>query len=184
MTIQDELTIWETGALGGDGTITIESPTTLHNYGTIEPTGYYDDIGTLTVNGSVVFYDGSTYAVDINNTSSDRLVVHGDVTINGGTVQVGSEGTVLGEHEYEILTADSIVGEFNDLDTALLDFSFTDIGLDYNDTSIYLYVTAANFNDPNIVETDNQTAVGGALQTIGDQGGNGVTGCGSRHCDG
>ncbi|MGE5294081.1 MAG: autotransporter domain-containing protein [Solirubrobacterales bacterium] len=173
--ILNELTIWETGTLIGDGTIIVDAPTTLHNYGTIAPADYDSEIGTLTVNGDVVFHDGSTYAVDINNTSSDKLVVDGGVTIDSATVQLDSEGTILGEHEYEILTADTIVGEFNDLDTALLTFSFSEAVLDYNETAIYLHITAANFNDPNIVQTCNQAAVGGALQTIGDQGGNAVT---------
>lgn len=173
--IHDELYIWADGALGGNATITVAAPTTLHNYGTISPTRLTDDIGVLTVNGDVVFHEASTYVVDINNAGSDRLVVNGDVTIDGGAVQLQSEGTILGEHEYEILTADSVVGEFNDLDTALLTFSFSDAGLDYNDTSIWLHVTAANFDDPNVVRTDNQTALGRVLQTIGDRGGNDVT---------
>jgi len=173
VSVFDEIYVWETGLIGGDGTIDVTTPTTLHNYGTIAPGD--DGIGTLTVDGSVVFYEGSTFAVDINNVTSDRLAVNGDVTIQGGTVQVSSSGTILGEHEYEILTADTVVGEFNDLDTALLSFSVSEAALDYNEASVWLHVTAANFNDPNIAHTDNQRAVGGALQTIGGQGGNDVT---------
>lgn len=175
LVVHDELYVWDTGTLGGGGAITVSSLTTLHNYGTISPAGDNDEIGVLTVHGAVVFHDGSTYAVDINDTGSDKLVVDGDVTIEGGTVQVESEGTIHGEREYEILSADSVVGEFNDLDTALLDFVVSDAGLDYNDTSIWLHVTAANFDDPNLVRTDNQIAVGGALQQISVTGGNSVT---------
>jgi T5SS/PEP-CTERM-associated repeat protein len=173
VSVFDEMYVWETGLVGGDGTIDVTTPTTLHNYGTIAPG--VDGIGTLTVDGSVVFYEGSTFAVDINNVTSDRLAVDGDVTIQGGTVQVSSSGTILGEHEYEILTGDTIVGEFNDLDTALLSFSVSEATLDYNEASVWLHVTAANFNDPNIAHTDNQRALGGALQGIGGQGGNDVT---------
>lgn len=168
-----ELYVWQTGRVEGDGTITVMTPTTVHNYGTIAPGD--DGVGTLTVNASVVFHEGSTYAVDISNTTADRLMVDGGVTIEGGAVQVASAGTIMGEHEYEIISADSVTGEFDDLDTALLDFSFSEIGLDYNDASVWLHVAAANFNDPNIAQTDNQRAVAGALQNIGGEGGNGVT---------
>ncbi len=172
--VADELYVWETGTLAGDGTVTISAPTTLYNYGTIAPGN--DGIGTLTVNGSVVFEPNSIFSVQIGDANeSDKLVVHGDVTIEGGTVQVDSVGTIMGTHEYDILSADSIVGEFNDLDTALLDFSFSDIGLDYNDTGIQLYVTATDFDDPNIARTYNQRQVGGALQEIGNASGNEVT---------
>jgi T5SS/PEP-CTERM-associated repeat protein len=173
VTVWHEMYVWQTGLVGGDGTITVMSPTTLHNYGTIAPGD--NGIGTLSVEGSVVFHEGSTFAVDINNTTSDRLAVYGDVTIEGGTVQVSSDGTIMGEHDYEIIRASSVVGEFNDLDTALLDFSVSEASLDYNDISVLLHIAAANFDDPNIARTDNQRAVGGALQDIGGQGGNDVT---------
>lgn len=93
--------VWETGLVGGDGTITVMVPTTLHNYGTIAPGD--DGIGTLTVNGSVVFHEGSIFAVDINNVSSDKLVASGTVNIEGGKVQVASQGTIMGQHQYEII---------------------------------------------------------------------------------
>ena len=117
VTVWDEMYVWETGLVGGDGTITVMNPTTLHNYGTIAPGD--DGIGTLTIEGSVVFHEGSTFAVDINNTTSDRLTISGEVTIEGGTVQVSSEGTIIGEHSYQILDGYLVNGEFDVLDTAL-----------------------------------------------------------------
>lgn len=173
VTVLNELIVWESGLVGGDGTISVLVPTTLHNYGTIAPGN--EGIGTLTVEGTVVFHEGSTFAVDINDTTSDRLAVDGDATIEGGTVEVSSTGTITGSHQYEILTANSVVGEFNDLDTAMLNFTVSQATLDYNETSVWLNVTAANFDDPNIARTDNQRAVGGALQVIGGQGGNDIT---------
>jgi outer membrane autotransporter protein len=162
--IAQEMTIWETGTLTGDGTVSVLVPTTLDNYGTIAPGD--DGIGTLTVNGNVVFHEDSTYAVQINNSDeSDKLEVDGDVTIDGGTVQVASVGTILGEHEYEIISADLVAGEFADLDTGLLNFEFEE--LTYPDgTSVWLHVTAANFNDPDVARTYNQRQVAGALQEI------------------
>jgi T5SS/PEP-CTERM-associated repeat protein len=168
-----ELTVWSKGTLMGDGTVTVEQPTTLHNYGTISPGN--NGIGTMTVNGSVVFHQDSTYAVDISNTASDKLDVNGDVTIDGGTVRVNSTGTIVGSREYEIIHASSVTGEFNDLDTALLHFSFNRIGLDYNETVVQLWIDALRFDDPNVTLTDNERAVGGALQNIANGGGNTIT---------
>jgi T5SS/PEP-CTERM-associated repeat protein len=176
--VTGDMTIWQTGTLRGSGTVTVETPTTLHNYGTIAP-GSSSSIGTLTVNGNVVFEPGSTYAVKIGQTSSDKLEVNGDTTVNGGTVKVSSLGTVVGEHSYEILHADSVTvptgGGFGVPDTALLTFAVSDSSLVYDPTSVVLHIVAANFNDPTIAQTPNQQQLGGALQDIANAGGNGVT---------
>jgi len=172
--VAQEVTIWETGTLTGDGTVSVLVPTTVHNYGVISPGN--DGIGTLTIEGSVVFHEGSIYHVEIaNDGTSDKLQAEGTVNIEGGTVRVASQGTIMGEHEYEIINAYGVQGQFDDLDTALLNFSFSEIGLDYNDVSVWLRIAAANFDDPNIARTYNQRQVAGALQTIGGQGGNDVT---------
>ncbi|MBM4026671.1 MAG: autotransporter domain-containing protein, partial [Planctomycetes bacterium] len=172
--VGDSLTVWQTGTLAGDGQIVVGDGEGqgLRNYGTIAPG---NSIGTTSVDGNVIFEEGSTYAVEISNTGSDRLVVEGDVTINGGTVQVSAVGTVVGAHEYEIITAQSVTGEFEALDTALLTFSFSDEGLIYDETSVWLQIVAANFDDPSIVRTPNQGQLGGALQQIADEGANEIT---------
>ncbi|MEN6576945.1 MAG: autotransporter domain-containing protein [Phycisphaerales bacterium] len=171
--VGQEVYVWETGTVGGDGLIVVEQPTTLHNYGTIAPGN--DGIGTLLAYGHVVFHEGSILAVQISNEESDRLAVGDGVTIEGGTVRVESEGTILGEHAYEIIEAGYVTGEFDVLDTALLDFSISDANLTYEESSVWLYLTAANFDDPNIARTYNQRQLAGALQDIGDEGGNDVT---------
>jgi len=170
-----ELIIWNTGLVGGDGTISVAEATTVHNYGTIAPGD--DGIGTLDIYGNVVFYPGSTYAVEIaNDNTSDRLQVGGDVTINGGTVQVDSQGTIIGEHDYEIINAYFVTGTFDVLDTALLNFTVTDANLSYDESSVWLHLTAANFNDPNLAWTYNQRQVAGALQEIsGEEGDDPIT---------
>ncbi|MEN6426171.1 MAG: autotransporter domain-containing protein [Phycisphaerales bacterium] len=171
--VGQELYVWETGTLGGDGLIIVEQPTTVHNYGTIAPGN--DGIGTLDVYGHVVFHEGSILAIQISNEDSDQLEVGDGVTIEGGTVRVESEGTILGEHAYEIIEAGYVDGEFDVLDTALLDFSISDANLTYEESSVWLYLTAASFDDPNIACTYNQRQVAGALQDIGGEGGNDVT---------
>lgn len=171
--IGEELYVWETGTLGGDGTISIFTPTTLHNYGTIAPGD--GGIGTLSVEGNVVFEPNSVFEVEIGNSGADQLMVDGDVTINGGTVQVQSAGTVVGSREYDIIEADSVTGTFDVLDTALLDFYFNDAGLDYDASTVTLWIDAMQFDDPNLTQTYNQQQVGGAFQEIAGDGGNDVT---------
>lgn len=170
-----ELIIWDTGTVGGDGTISVAEATTVHNYGTIAPGN--GGIGTLDIYGNVVFHEGSTYAVEIaNDNTSDRLQVGGGVDIEGGTVQVSSQGTIIGEHDYEIINAYFVTGEFDILNTALLHFTVVDANLTYNESSVWLHLTAANFNDPNLARTYNQRQVAGALQEIaGEDADNPIT---------
>lgn len=174
--VTGEMTVWETGTLRGNGTVTVQADDTLHNYGTIAP-GTPTAIGTLTVNGNVVFEDGSTYDVKLGPAgTSDKLVASGDVTINdGSTLHVTSLGTVLGEHDYDILQANTVTipegGTGFDLSTALLGIT----GPFYADDAVTLHVVAANFDDPTIVETPNQQQLGGALQQIAGAGSNTVT---------
>jgi len=171
--VGNELYVWDTGLLGGDGTVNVSAPTTLLNSGTISPG---NSIGTLTVNGNVVFEPNSTYAVEISNDdTSDQLNVNGDVTINGGTVQAIAVDTIVGAHEYEIIAANSVEGTFDVLNTALVQ-SVADAGLDYDPNSVWLRIAAMAFNDPNIWRTENQRNVGEALQFIAtNQGGNSST---------
>jgi fibronectin-binding autotransporter adhesin len=71
-------TVASTGILGGSGTIT---PAVINN-GTINPgsTGA-GSIGNLTMGNGVTFDDNSTYGVDLNATSSDKLVVTGNIAL-------------------------------------------------------------------------------------------------------
>lgn len=172
--IADEVTIWETGTLTGDGTVSILIPTTVHNHGTIAPGD--DGIGTLTVAGDVVFHEGSIFEVQIGGTEADKLAISGSVTIDPSTtVQVRSVGTVVGTQEYEIIEAGSVTGEFDVLDTALLTLYFNEIGLDYEPNSVWLWIDAMQFDDPTLLRTYNQRQVAGGLQEIADGGGNPIT---------
>ncbi|MDI9432361.1 MAG: autotransporter domain-containing protein [Planctomycetota bacterium] len=172
--IADEVIVWETGTLTGDGMVTVAAPTTVHNYGIIAPGD--DGIGTLTVQGDVVFEPNSVFEVQIGGTEADQLAATGNVTIDeGSTVRVLSVGTVVGTQEYAIIDANSVTGEFDVLDTALLTLYFNEIGLDYEPNSVWLYIDAMRFDDPNIVRTYNQSKIAGGLQEIADGGGNAVT---------
>lgn len=171
--VGNELFVWDSGLLGGDSTVNVAAATTLLNSGTIAPG---NSIGTLTVNGNVVFQPNSTYAVEISNDdTSDKLDVNGDVTINGGTVEVSAVDTIIGEHEYEIINANAVTGTFDVLNTALVQ-SVRVAGLQYDPDSVWLRIAAVAFNDPSIWRTENQRNVGETLQFIAtNQGGNNNT---------
>lgn len=66
--------------------------------------------------GDVNFDAGSTYAVELSNTSSDRIVAGGKATLNGGTVTLALENspTLLSQPE-----AQSLIGrQYNILQAA------------------------------------------------------------------
>jgi T5SS/PEP-CTERM-associated repeat protein len=170
VSVGDTLILRDTGTLAGDGTI--EGNVAVS--GTIAPG---NSIGTLTVDGDVMFEPNSVYAVEIaGGSSSDKLVATGNVNIVGGTVRPISSGVFVGPHQYEIIEANLVTGEFQVLDTALIQFNFQSAVLDYNDpNSLWLMVYGLRFDDPNLTETRNQAEVGGALQQIAEGGGSEIT---------
>ncbi len=163
----DEVIIWDDGTLSGDGTLTVP---TVTNFGTIAPG---NSIGTLTIDGDLTMDANSVLAVEVDNDdNSDLLQVTGDVEIEGGTVQVSSEETIRGTHEYTIMDANSVTGEFDVLDTALLRAGAVTADLGYGATAVTLEVTALGFD---IGETRNQRSLGVGLQEIAVGGGNAIT---------
>jgi outer membrane autotransporter protein len=170
VTVGGALWVQPAGTLMGNGVI--DAPL-VDNYGTIAPG---NSIGTLTVNGDVTFEPNSVLEVEVSaDDTSDKLLATGNVNILGGTVKPVSAGTIVGSHQYEIVEADSVTGTFDALDTALLNFYFNDVGLDYDPNSVWLWVDATRFDDPNIWRTNNEREVGEALQQIAEGGGTEVT---------
>jgi len=165
------------GTLSGDGKLVSDS---VLNYGTIKPG---NSIGTLTIDGNLEFQPDSIYEVEIDNSgNSDLLKVNGDVDIVGGIVQAVSTETITGAQHYTIIEANNVDGEFDTLDTALLDLtmSYSDIGLGYEPNAagpdlVMLNIDAKRFDDPSIAQNGNQSSLGGALQKIADGGGSPIT---------
>ncbi len=157
-------TIAASGTLGGNGTIA----GTLTINGVIAPG---NSIGTMTVNGAYVQNAGSTYRVEINPAGqSDRVVVNGPATLNGGTVQVVTAPGTYGQTTYTILTASGgVTGRFAGLST---DYAFRITSLAYDANAVYLVLgmTVTPFTDG--ARTPNQRAVGQALDAVR----NGATG--------
>jgi len=74
-----------TGTLGGTGTI--GGAITVNSSGTLAPGA---SIGTLTASSSVTFVAGSSFAVELNAVTSDRVNVTGNLNITGATLDLTS----------------------------------------------------------------------------------------------
>jgi outer membrane autotransporter protein len=103
-----------------------------------------NSIGTLSVTGNVRFRAGSIFEVEIEptNLNSDLLAVGGDVTIDGGLINVlALPGNYPDAAEWTIITADLVTGEFDDVVDDLPDIDVEDGYFD--DHVILFYTTAA-----------------------------------------
>jgi autotransporter-associated beta strand protein len=85
------------GTLGGNGTV---GPTTILAGGTLSPG---NSVGTLIVNGNLVFTAASLYMVEVEGNTADRTNVSGTATL-AGTVGVVNLGGTLAR-SYTILSA-------------------------------------------------------------------------------
>ena len=85
------------GTLGGNGTV---GPTTIFTGGTLSPG---DSVGTLTVNGNLVFAAASLYMVEVQGSSADRTNATGTANL-AGTVALSYLGGKLSPN-YTILSA-------------------------------------------------------------------------------
>ncbi|BCW87588.1 hypothetical protein sos41_07180 [Alphaproteobacteria bacterium SO-S41] len=132
-----------TGAvLKGYGTV---GETTIASGATIAPGG---SIGTLTINGNYTQGAGSTYQVEIAaGSASDRIVVNGKATLNGGAVNLVNTAATpfqLGQH-FTILTATGgVAGGFATLTGDIAPLSlFVAPKLSYDATHAYLDIAQA-----------------------------------------
>lgn len=168
----NDVVVWDEGVVEGNGALRVNQADV---YGTVKPGA---SIGTLTVEGDMRFESGSILEVEVDNSGNgDELTVTGDVIIVGGTVRPIPTETVADSHQYVIVEANSVSGQFDALDTALLDsFVLLETAeLGYEPGSVLLNVTATAFDDPNIARTGNQTSFGSALQEIAEAGGSNIT---------
>jgi autotransporter-associated beta strand protein len=109
--------------------------------GTLAP-GTADSIGTLTINGPLIFQPGSFYNIRITPGSNDSTIVHGTTTINGGTVNVlAGSATYQALTRYTILNSTVVTGSFSGVTSNL---AFLTPSLSYDASDVYLTVTAVN----------------------------------------
>ncbi len=155
-----EVLVDDGGTLGGDG---IVGDTTITQGGTLAPG---NSIGTLTVDGDLVFESGSSYDMEVSpdNTDSDLVHVTGSATLAGSVLHVGNDGDYQPFTEYTILSADGgILGRFEAVRSR---FAFLDAGLDYNDHEVLLALTRNDVAFDSVALTRNQRSVAGAVETL------------------
>jgi subtilase-type serine protease len=127
------------------------------------------------VAGDVTFAPGSTYAVELSPSSSDRIVAGGAASISGATVSLSLENSptllsttetrsLLG-HSYDILqAAGGIQGQFG---AVLPEYLFIGGSLDYAANAIQLDIQRNATSFASVGQTPNQRAVAAAVEGLG-----------------
>ncbi|WP_367253297.1 autotransporter domain-containing protein [Pseudomonas sp. stari2] len=163
------VTVNDSGTLGGSGRI---GALTASSGGRVAPG---NSIGTLNVAGDVTFAPGSTYAVELSPTASDRIVAGGTASISGATVSLSLENSptllstaeaksLLG-HQYDILqAAGGIQGQFG---AVVPDYLFIGGSLAYSGNGIALNVERNARSFASVGQTPNQRAVASAVEGMG-----------------
>ncbi|WP_422630799.1 autotransporter domain-containing protein [Pseudomonas mucidolens] len=163
------VTVGDSGVLGGSGTV---GALTASRGGTVAPG---NSIGTLNVAGDVRFDAGSTYAVELSDSASDRIVAGGSATLNGGNVTLALENsaTLLSQSEahsligrqYNILqAAGGITGSFG---AVLPNYLFLGGTLNYAANGVQLDVGRNANSFASVATTDNQRSVAAAAEQLG-----------------
>ncbi|WP_309601537.1 hypothetical protein [Sphingomonas sp.] len=149
------------GRLGGNGLIT--GSVSILSGGILAPG---NSIGHLTVNGPLSFAAGSIFQVETTPTAADSVSATGNITINGGTVQVLATGTAYNPlTRYTILdTPTSVTGTFANITSNL---AFLTPGLEYNPRSVVLVLRRNDINFTDVAANPNQAAVAGSVQSLG-----------------
>jgi outer membrane autotransporter protein len=122
-----------------------------------------NSIGTMIVNGNVIFQPGSFYQVEANAAGqSDNIIASGAATLAGGTVQVLAENQAYARQtRYTILTASGGVGGTFAGVTSNLAFLTPTLSYDPND--VFLTLNRNDITFASVAQTPNQRAVAGAL---------------------
>lgn len=152
------VTIEDGARLGGNATI---GELTVAAGGTASPG---NSIGTLTVAGTATFEAGSFYEVEIDRTSSDRIIA-GTSAINGGTVLLASDGGPLDVGAvYTIVSATTTTTPDGQFDTLVgPDFLFIDPTLGRDGASVTLTLERNGTSFSSLGRTANQRSVGTAI---------------------
>jgi autotransporter-associated beta strand protein len=128
------------GTLGGNGTV----GNTTVNGGTLAPG---NSIGTLAVQGNLVFTAAASYMVEVSPANADRTNVAGTATLGGATVKASFAAGTYVARQYTILNATGgVSGTFNTLANTDLPANFKS-SLSYDSNNAYLNL-ALNFIPP------------------------------------
>lgn len=156
--------------LGGYGAV---GPTTVFGFGILSPG---NSVGTLTVNGNLLFNSNSLYRVDVVGSTADRTNVTSVATLAGTVVSMFQPSTLA--RNFTILSAaGGLSGTFDTLTTAGLP-NFLTAKLNYSSTDVTLNLTsglaqAAVFNPATgaTMLSRNETAAATALDNAFNKGG-------------
>ncbi|CRM89401.1 Extracellular serine protease precursor [Pseudomonas sp. 22 E 5] len=163
------VTVNSNGTLGGSGRIAALS---VNQGGRVAPG---NSVGTLQVAGDVNLGAGSTYAVELTPTSSDRIVAGGKAILGGGNVTLalensptllsGAQAQSLIGRQYSILqAAGGIQGQFGQV---LPDYLFLGGTLAYATDSVQLDVVRNDATFASVAATRNQRNVAAAAEQLG-----------------
>ena len=129
-------TVNAAGTLGGTGTL---GNVTI-NGGTLAPG---NSIGTLTVQGNLVFTSASTYMVEIDPNGADRTNVTGTATLGGAGVSASFASGSYVARRYTLVNAQGgASGTFNAVASTNLPANFT-TALNYDANNAYLDIALA-----------------------------------------
>ncbi|HBP0230792.1 TPA: autotransporter domain-containing protein [Pseudomonas aeruginosa] len=157
------------GTLGGSGRI---GGLLARSGGTVAAG---NSIGTLEVAGDLRFESGSTYAVELSESASDRIVASGKASIAGGNVTLAMENSpdLLSQSQVESLVGrrydilDAAGGIDGRFDAVLPNYLFLGGTLDYAANAIRLDIGRNGTTLASVAQTPNQAAVAGAVETLG-----------------
>lgn len=138
-------------------------------HGTIAPG---NGIGTLNVNGNLLFGSGAVYEANVDDQGNhDRIVVSGQATLEGGSVlALASGGNYAPLTSYTLLTAaGGVTGEFGTVSSSLA-FLTPLLGYGANEVTLTLERNALAF--PDVAVSANQSGVATAVESLGM--GNGI----------
>ncbi|MEN3349761.1 MAG: hypothetical protein V7632_3396, partial [Bradyrhizobium sp.] len=128
------------GTLGGNGIL----GNTVVNGGALAPG---NSIGTLSVQGNLVFTSAASYLVEVSPVGADRTNVTGTATLGGATVKATFAPGTYVTKQYTIVNASGgVSGTFSSLVNTNLPTNFT-TNLTYDASNAYLNLTL-NFVPP------------------------------------
>lgn len=168
-TLTSAVSVNDSGTLGGSGRI---GALTVNRGGRVAPG---NSVGTLQVAGDVTLGAGSTYAVELTPSSSDRIVAGGKALLDGGTLTLalensptllsGAQAQSLIGRQYSILqAAGGIEGQFSQV---LPNYLFLGGSLDYAAGGVQLQVVRNDARFASVGATRNQRNVATAAEQLG-----------------
>ncbi|WP_040268303.1 autotransporter serine protease [Pseudomonas rhodesiae] len=168
-TLTSAVSVNDSGTLGGSGRI---GALTVNRGGRVAPG---NSVGTLQVAGDVTLGAGSTYAVELTPSSSDRIVAGGKALLDGGTLTLalensptllsGAQVQSLIGRQYSILqAAGGIEGQFGQV---LPNYLFLGGSLDYAAGGVQLQVVRNDARFASVGATRNQRNVATAAEQLG-----------------